>query len=383
MKVVGLITEYNPFHYGHHYHILEAKKLTKADVVIVVMSGNHVQRGEVAIIDKWTRASVALDHDVDLVIELPFVYALQSADYFARGAVDLLSKIGCTDIVFGSESGDIQPFYEIAHGIKENKAAYNDLVKEAMSIGNSYVDACNQALTQLLGHSIETPNDLLGLSYVKAAVDNDLSLQMHCIQRTNDFHSQTIQPISSATAIRHGLKNDLEIDHTLPNHHLYKEELYYFEQYFPYLKYKLLTTSGLELQSIHLVEEGIENLILKKIPTVDSMEQLVSSLTSKRYTRGRIQRMIIHILMNNTSLDLENAMNVDYLRILGMNQTGKSYLNKIKKDCDYQLVSTFGSYKHPALDIEMKSTKLLSCISSNPTLVIQSEYTNIPIIKGS
>lgn len=381
MKVVGLITEYNPFHYGHHYHIQKAKELTNADVVIVVMSGNHVQRGEVAIIDKWTRASIALDHDVDLVIELPFVYAIQSADYFASGAVDLLSKIGCTDIVFGSEQGNIETFYEIARSVKENREEYNQLVKDAMSSGTSYVDSCNQALSTLLHKSIETPNDLLGLSYVKAAVDHDLSLQMHCIQRTNDFHSKTIQPISSATAIRHGLKNNLDIEHTLPNYPSYQKELYYFEQYFPYLKYKLLTTPNHELKNIHLVEEGIENLLLKNITTSHSMEEFVNSLTSKRYTKTRIQRMILHILMNNTSKEIKDAMQVDYVRILGMNQNGKQYLNKIKKDCDYQLVSTFGSYKHLALDIEMKSAKLMSCIATNPELVIKSEYSNIPIIK--
>ncbi|WP_249030046.1 nucleotidyltransferase [Tannockella kyphosi] len=380
MKIVGLITEYNPFHYGHLHHIQEARKITKADQIIVVMSGNHVQRGEVAIIDKWSRTRVALEHGVDLVIELPFVYAIQSADYFAQGAVDLLHKAGCTDIVFGSESGDIQSLYDIAYCIKENKPKYDQLIKAAMETGIRYAEACNQALSSLLNKSIVTPNDLLGLSYVKAVVDNNFPIQMHCIQRTNDFHSQEIQQISSASAIRNALKTNQDIEHTLPNSQLYKNELFYFEQYFPLLKYKLLTTSSNELKQLHLVEEGIENQLLKKIQDASNMEQFVTSLTSKRYTRGRIQRMIIHILMNNTSKEIELAKNVDYLRILGMNDNGKKYLNKIKKDCKYTLVSTFSSHKHPALEIEMKATKLMSCISSNPTSIIESEYKNIPIM---
>ena len=118
MKILGLIVEYNPFHNGHIYHIQQAKKITNSDYVIAVMSSSFVQRGEPAIIDKWTRSKIAVDYGVDLVIELPFVYACQSADYFAKGAIDLLHAMGVTDICFGSENGNIQTFIEIAHAIK-------------------------------------------------------------------------------------------------------------------------------------------------------------------------------------------------------------------------------------------------------------------------
>lgn len=377
MKVLGLIVEYNPFHYGHLYHLNKAKELLDPDLTIAVMSSHFVQRGEPAISDKWTRAQIAIKNGIDLVIELPFVYSVQSADYFAHGAIDLLAKLNVTDIVFGSENGNINIFQDIAHTIKSNQETYNDLIKKQMNDGLRYPDACNQALSLLMNKTVTTPNDLLGLAYVKEIVDHDYSIKMHCIKRTNDYHSLQIEAISSASAIRHALKNKIDITNQLCNYKEY-QEFYFLDDLFPYLRYKILTTSKESLKQLHLVDEGIENLLKEKILISNNMEQLITNLSSKRYTRSRIQRMLIHILMNNTKNRIIDAMQVNYIRVLKMNKNGQAYLNKIKKDCKYKLVTNFSSYAHPALDIEFKATKLLSCLSNNPNKLIELEYKSIP-----
>lgn len=377
MKVLGLIVEYNPFHYGHLYHLNKAKELLDPDLTIAVMSSHFVQRGEPAISDKWTRAQIAIKNGIDLVIELPFVYSVQSADYFAHGAIDLLAKLNVTDIVFGSENGNINIFQDIAHTIKSNQETYNDLIKKQMNDGLRYPDACNQALSLLMNKTVTTPNDLLGLAYVKEIVDHDYSIKMHCIKRTNDYHSLQIEAISSASAIRHALKNKIDITNQLCNYKEY-QEFYFLDDLFPYLRYKILTTSKESLKQLHLVDEGIENLLKEKILVSNNMEQLITNLSSKRYTRSRIQRMLIHILMNNTKNRIIDAMQVNYIRVLKMNKNGQAYLNKIKKDCKYKLVTNFSSYVHPALDIEFKATKLLSCLSNNPNKLIELEYKSIP-----
>lgn len=382
MKVLGIIVEYNPFHNGHIYHIQQSKKQIQCDYTIAIMSSSFVQRGEPAIIDKWTRSQLAIEFGVDLVIELPFVYACQSADYFAQGALKLLNAIGVTDLCFGSEDGNIQTFIDIAKTIQNQQEQYNLLVKDFMNQGMRYPYACNQALHQIMDKKIETPNDLLGLSYVKEIIFNHYPITPHCILRTNNYHDTTLNHIASATAIRTALFQHKDISQSLPHFEYYKNNLYYFCNLFPYLKYELLTTSPSRLKTYHLVDEGLENILVKNIQTTNNMEEFIHSLLSKRYTKPRIQRMIIHILMQNTKEDIIKAMDIDYIRILAMNIQGRNYLKLIKKTCPYKIISNFSNYKHPALNLEFKATKLLSLLNSDSNKIIKEEYQNHPYIKG-
>lgn len=377
MKILGVIVEYNPFHTGHLYHLEKAKELIQPDLTVAIMSGHFVQRGEVAIIDKFKRSQLAIQYGVDIVLELPFVYVMQSADYFCHGAIDLLHAIGVTDIVFGSESGHINEFIDIAYAIEKNPQQYHQEVKNAMKKGYRYPDACNQALSLLLNKSITTPNDLLGLGYVKEVIQHHYPIEMHCIQRSNDYHEQTLQKISSATALRLALKNKQDVQDYLFDMSYY-QQLYDQEQFFPYLKYLITMQNADNLKTYHLVEEGIENLLKKNIRYYDNYQQFVQSLTSKRYTKTRIQRMLVHILMNNTKQEIENALQVDYLRILKMNEKGQRYLHHIKKTCSYQIVTNLSKYQHPALDLEIKTTRLLSLIDEH---INEKEIKNIPINK--
>lgn len=377
MKVLGIIVEYNPFHNGHIYHIQKAKELTQCDYVIAVMSSSFVQRGEPAIIDKGTRSRLAIEHGVDLVIELPFVYACQSADYFAKGAIDLLHALGVTDICFGSEDGNINTFIEIATALKEHHDTYQQLIQKAMKQGKRYPDACNSALKTILHHEITTPNDLLGLSYVKEIMTHDYPITPHCFQRTNHYHDHTMQKIASASAIRQAIQQHQDYAYALPDSHLYQDTHYTLDDFFVYLKYQITMSSCQELQHYHMVEEGLENALKSHINHASHIEEFIQALLSKRYTRPRIQRMLIHILMKNTKEDIQKAMNIDYIRILAMNKQGRQYLKNIKKTCPYTIISRFSSYHHPALDIENKATQLLSLIDPS----ITPEYQYIPYIK--
>lgn len=382
MKVLGIVVEYNPFHNGHIYHITKAKELIQPDITIAIMSGSFVQRGEPAIIDKWKRSQQAINFGVDLVIELPFVYSVQSADYFSKGAIDLLYHAGITDLCFGSENGNIDYFIEIAKTIDLNEELYQSYIKKYMKLGIRYPDACNKALSSIMQKEVRTPNDLLGLAYVKEIIKNKYLINLHCIKRTNDYHGESLENISSATSIRHALKNRQDVSLALPNHELYQEECFYFDDLYPLLKYQLLTLSVDQLQNIHLVEEGLEYLLKDKIIDSTDMSSFLSLIQSKRYTRPRLQRMMIHILMNNTKTEIERAMHVDYLRILSMNQIGQRYLNILKKQCDYHIIANFTSYKHPALSLELKATTLLShLVKHKQNDFIKQEYYNHPYKK--
>ncbi|WP_195993786.1 nucleotidyltransferase [Faecalibacillus faecis] len=377
MKILGIVVEYNPFHTGHLYHLEKAKEIVQPDLTIAIMSGNYVQRGEVAIIDKFKRSELAIKYGVDLVIELPFVYVSQSADYFCKGAIDLLYHIGVTDLVFGSECGTIETFKEIAYAIEKQPDTYNQYVRDAMNQGLRYPDACNQALSQLLGKSIVTPNDLLGLGYVKEVIFNHYPINLYCIERSNDYHETTLNKVASATALRKALFNYEDVHEYLFDMSYYTK-LYKQSDFFSYLKYQIIIQDENSLKKLHLVDEGIENLLKKVIYQVNCYDELVSTLTSKRYTKTRIQRMLLHILLNNTKQEIQNALSVDYLHILKMSQKGQAYLNQIKKTCDYKIITNLSTYKHPALDLEIKTSKFLALQDDS---ILEQEFKNIPIIK--
>ena len=160
----------------------------------------------------------------------------------------------------------------------------------------------------------------------------------------------------------------------------YYDSLFHQNDFFDYLKYQIIIQSPTQLKKIHLVDEGIENLLKKVIFDTNSYEELVNSLTSKRYTKTRIQRMLLHILMNNTKDEIKNCFPIDYIHVLKMNQKGQKYLKTIKKTCSYHIITNLSSYKHPALDLEIKSSKLLSLIDHQ---MIKKEFQNIPVIELS
>ena len=213
---VGIICEYNPFHNGHIYHLNKVKELAKDEPIILVMSGNFTQRGIPSILEKYDKAKIALDYGVDLVIELPFTYSTQSSDFFAKGSLAILNKLKCNKLIFGSECDSVEDLISLAN-IQLNNKEYQTLVKEEMDKGLNFPTAMSNALKTLGGTTVSSPNDLLGLSYIKEIISNKYDIEPITIKRTNEYNSKVLEEnISSATSIREALKNNIDVTNVLP-----------------------------------------------------------------------------------------------------------------------------------------------------------------------
>lgn len=379
MNICGIVVEYNPFHNGHLHHLKKAKEICNADILIAVMSPTFMQRGEPAIIDKFTRTRTILEYGIDIVVELPTVYALQSANYFAKGSIGLLHKLGVNHIVFGSESNDIIKLGNLAKTSLSDE--YQALVKEYMNDGQRYANACNNAFSTYGFEKIDTSNDILGLTYIQEIYKNGYDIKAHCIQRTNDFLSDEItSDIASATAIRKALFNNQDIRNTTVMNFLSNSEnLVFIDDFYTLLKYKLNTTTIDELKNIHGMTEGIESLFLKHINQSNDIHDFINNVSTKRYPKTRVQRLIFHTLANVKNSEIEKAYQLDYIRILGMSTKGQSYLKTINtKD---KIITSFARHKHIALDLEHRFTKLYSLVNKNNEYLIKKEYQQPVIIK--
>ena len=380
MKRVGIICEYNPFHNGHIYHLEKVKELFPDSIVILVMSVNFTERCIPSIINKWDKTEIALNYGIDLVIELPFMFATQSADIFAKGAISILKELKAEYLVFGSESNDVNNLIELAN-ISLYNQDYQTKIKEYLNDGDNYPTALSKAFKDFNLDTVSTPNDLLGLCYIKEILKQDASIKPVTIKRTNDYHEENINnSISSATSIRKACKNKDNIYNTVPKEvaDLLKESIFFQENYFPFLKYKIQTTNDLSI--FQTVDEGIENRIKKYINEVNSWDSLVEKLKTKRYTYNKINRMLIHILCNFTKEEAKNNQNIEYIRVLGFSNKGKDYLNKLKKELNLPIVTTFSKNNSKMLEFEMKTTCVYSSIldEEKKNDLIKSEYKNKP-----
>ena len=357
MKSIGIIAEYNPFHNGHLYHINKIKEKYPDYSIVLVMTGNFTERGDVSIIDKWKRTEIALKHGIDLVIELPYPFATQSADYFAYGAITILEKMGCEKVIFGSESDNVDDLYLIAN-TQINNPEFERLVKIYSKMGNNYPTALSLALKDLTNKKIDEPNDLLGISYIKTILKNNYKIKYETIKRTNSYHDLDLNDeISSASSIREALRNNLDISKQIPKDTIsYYTDLHFIEDYFDILKYKIMTEKDLSIY--HTVEEGIDKLLKKKIVEANSYSELVNLIKSKRYTYNKITRMLLHILCNFTKEKANIFKDISYIRILGFNDTGKKYLSNIKKNIDIPIISKITRDKDSMLEFELETTNI-------------------------
>ncbi len=378
METIGIIAEYNPFHNGHLYHLNSIKEKYKDAVIVLVMNGNFTERGDVSIINKWKKTKIALELGIDLVIELPYPFATQSADFFSYGAITLLENLKVDKLVFGSESNNVEDLELVARTQIENDE-FEKLVKIYSKMGKNYPTALSCALEDLTGKKIDSPNDLLGISYLKTIIENNYQIKAETIKRTNDYHSTSLNnEISSATSIREALKNNLNIDNQIPQET--KSELtnlHFIDDYFNILKYKIITEKDLSIYQT--VDEGIDNLLKKEINNVNSYDELIKQIKSKRYTYNKISRMLIHILCNFTKEKRDKFNNITYIRILGLNKKGRTYLNTIKKDLDLPLISKITREKDEMLDFEIETTKIYDIIHNEN--LVKREFERI-IYKG-
>ena len=375
MKSVGIICEYNPFHNGHLKHLNEVKEMFPGYTIILVMSGNFTERGDVSIISKWDKTEIALKAGIDLVIELPFFFASQSADIFARGAIQILNHLKVDAIVFGSESNNVNNLIEMAKITNSKK--YDKLVKNYLDDGCNYPTALSKAIYDLSGKKIIKPNDILGLSYIKEIINLNSNIKPISIKRDDNFNDSFLyEDITSSTSIREHLKNNQTIDNQVPD--FVKP---YLNNKLHLLKYKILTSINI-LSNFQTVDEGIQNRIMKFIINSNSYNEFILKIKTKRYTYNRLNRMFIHILCNFTKEEANYFHDVEYIRVLGFNSNGRNYLNKIKKDVNIPIITNYSSIKNRMLNLEFRTTCVYASILENEeaTKLIEKEYKNFPII---
>ncbi len=360
MDAVGIIAEYNPFHNGHLYHLQKVKELFPDHVIVLILAGHFLQRGEPSIINKWDRCKLAIQYGVDLVVELPYPFASQSADFFAHGAISLLKYLEVRHLVFGSETDDIKTI-ETLVDTQLNYPEYDTLVGLYLKSGLNYPTALSKALVDLTGKKIDLPNDLLAISYIKEIKKQYCHIEAHCLKRINDYHDVKLSPdtnITSATSIRKALKDQINIETYVPHEVLQylQTELHFIDDYLPFLKYKLATSQDLSIYQG--VDEGIEYCLIKYIDKIESYDELIKNIKSKRYTYNKLQRMLCHILCGFTKEEANMMKEIAYIRILGFSTQGQKYLNSIKKNIKIPIISNYSKLKHPMLDLEFRSTKV-------------------------
>lgn len=376
-KIIGIVVEYNPFHNGHLYQINKIKEKYKDSLIIVCMSSSFTQRAGASILNKWDKTKVALENNVDIVIELPYIYSTQSSDIFASKAVQLLNHLKINTLCFGSETENIDDIVNSAK-IQLNNNDFDNKVKEYLDLGINYPTALNNALKDLNAKEINTPNDLLGVSYIKEILKNNLNIEIFNIKRTNDFHDITSNDdVISASNIRNKLQNKQDIKNNVPQnvYELLKNKNIEIDE-FKYLKYKIITEDNLDKYVD--VDEGISSRIKKSLEKSNNKEELIQNIKTKRYTYNKICRMLNHILCSFTKEENNQTKNLEYIRILGFTEQGKQYLNEIKNDIKLPILNKYDTKKYKTLEIELRATQIYSLIYED---ILKQEIQNKPIYK--
>ena len=364
MDIIGVIAEYNPFHNGHIYHINKIKELYPNSLIVLVLNGYFLERGEVSIISKYNKTKLALDHNIDIVVELPTLYGTQSADTFSEISINILNELGVKKIIFGSESNDIEKLSSIAKKQIETELD----IKKYLNEGLNYPTSLNKALNS----DISTPNDILGITYIKTILKNNYNIEPITIKRTNNYHDlKSNNEIVSASNIREKIKNNIDITPFVPNTKYINnvnEELL-----FNLIKYKINTIDDLRVYLT--VDEGLENKLKKEINQVNTIEDLILKIKSKRYTYNRLKRMLIHILLDIKKEDAN--LPLTHIHLLGFNKFGQKYINSIKKNTNIPILTKIDE-TDKIRNIELKASIIYTMITKEST---KFEYKNKPIIK--
>lgn len=375
-KIIGIVAEYNPFHNGHLYQIKKIREKYKDATIVVVSSSSFTQRGEISLLNKFDKTKVALNNGVDLVIELPYVYSTQSSDIFASAAIKILNYLKINTLCFGTERDNIDDI-KICAQTQLNNPEYDILVKKYLSDGFNYPTALNKALKSLVDIEITEPNELLALSYIKEIISNKLNIDIFNIKRTNDYHDiESNESIVSASNIRNKLINNIDIKDKVPSD-VYDilKNIKFNNKYFEFLKYKINSESDLEKYLD--VDEGLSTRIRNAINESNNLEELIQNIKTKRYTYNKISRMLNHILCSFTKDERDDVKNIEYIRILGFNDTGQRHLNNIKNDLSINILNKYDT-SYRALEIEKRVSLIYSMIIND---IMDAEIKNKPIKK--
>ena len=367
---IGIICEYNPFHNGHLYHLNKIKEMYKDSTIILVLSGSLTQRGDISIINKFDKAKIALYYGVDIVVELNYTYSCEASDIFAKGAISILKELKVDKLIFGSEANNIDKLKKLVE-IQINNKEYDDLVKKYID-KVSYPKALSMAIEEISGDIINTPNDILGLSYVREIMLQKANIEPISIKRTNDFNSKTTSgKISSATSIRQKLIKGKRIKKYIPKYaHKFLKTPLFLEDYFDYIKFKIISEEN--LTKYQTVDIKLSNKLKNNINNCNSLEELILTVKDKNYTYNRVKRGVCHILFSLTKEDCKNK-DLKYIRLLGFSKKGQNYLNSIKKDLNVPIISKFNK---DLLFIENRINNILALNKNirNKKEFIEREY---------
>lgn len=375
MKTAGIICEYNPFHSGHKYQIEKVKQ--NFDAVVCVMSGSIVQRGDIAIFDKWTRTKSALCNGCDLVIELPVKYALSSAEGFASGSVKLLGSTGIIDaLCFGSESGKISELTNCAKTLLSEPPEVSAKIKALLDNGLPFVKARSMAYKEILDTDLPSePNNILAIEYIKAILMQKSDITPVTIKRMGAGYHDTAydKNFVSATYLREKIRNGEDISGLTP-YDFSGSIAYDINQLTDIFKYKLITEKESAFDGICDMEPGLANRFLKELDK-EQLTDIIDAVKTKRYTYARLFRIALSVLLG---LKVD-TVEPEYIRILGMNTIGKQLLSKMKSTSRFPIINKVANFKNNMILPDILATDLAALCASVP-VPLGRDYTTSPII---
>lgn len=385
MKAVGLVTEYNPFHNGHLYHLNKAMELTGADISVAVMSGDFVQRGEPAVLDKYTRTSMALNSGVNLVVELPVNYAVSSAESFAAGALKVLDYVKADSIAFGSESGDIERLSKLAHILCDNEDTLYKEISKYTANGISYAAARQKVVEKLTDKDtaalLTSSNNILAVEYLKAIIKNNYAIKPYTVQRQGDSYNDTDirSEYASATALRENLKAD-NISEYIPvkaglilssnTNYIYPDDItevlftrlldilfasnydknVFIENVMQYPDVSKEIAGRLYKSAMDMITRTVPQRSESKDNWAFSFGSLCEHIKTKEVPLSRIKRALVRITLGLDKKHMEKYANEPYIRVLGFDKKGQEYLSYIRKTVEVPLVTKTADYKEILLD---------------------------------
>ena len=385
MKAVGLVTEYNPFHNGHLYHLNKAMELTGADISVAVMSGDFVQRGEPAVLDKYTRASMALNSGVNLVVELPVNYAVSSAESFAAGALKVLDYIKADSIAFGSESGDIERLSKLAHVLCDNEDTLYREISKYNANGISYAAARQKVVEKLTDKDtaamLTSSNNILAVEYLKAIIKNNYAIKPYTIKRQGDSYNDTDirSEYASATALRGNLKAD-NISKYIPvkaglilssnTNYIYPDDItealftrllgilfassydknVFIENVMQYPDVNKEIAGRLYKSAMDMITRTVPQGAESKDNGAFSFGSLCEHIKTKEVPLSRIKRALVRITLGLDKKHMKKYSNAPYIRVLGFDKKGQEYLSYIRKTVEVPLITKTADYKEMLLD---------------------------------
>ncbi len=385
-KVLGLILELNPFHNGHVFFIQEAKKKVEPDLTVAIITTNFSMRGDIQVIDKFRKTKMLLKNEVDIVLELPYLGAVSSADYFAFNSVKTLTDFKITDLAFGAETSDLNELNYLRSISKSDD--FNFLIKSYMDKGFSYGTSSVKAIQSITNDAkkaemFSLPNNTLAIQYLNALDKLNSKVRVTLVERVynNYYDEEASCDIASATSLRKLLSNGASIEQYIPKDfsninyiNIEKSEMCLYKL----IQYKLSLSKKDELTNILGMNEGIENRLLNFINEID-YSAFINNIETKRYTKSYLKRLMIHLLLD-TKKDLAPQY-YNYLRVLGMNNKGKIFISKLKKDIKKSIITSFKNHEDNLIvQYELLATKLYGIITDKNDLYL-NEY-KIPIILG-